>query len=215
MWARAPTRNSTVAMRSSKEMPRQPGRPVRARAGSGTGSPEDPRAPGAVSPARCRSFTPCLAAAGRVIRRPPGFGCRVGHGEHPLDQVADQARVPLLDPLGQHQGRRLAQPLVVGQHELALEVGPVARPAPAPSSRRRRWPGRRPARRRSPEPMAKLTPSSQRPAARVMAGGVAGHQHPVGGQRRHGVVAALGDEVGGVLPQRWRPGGRGRWTDGP
>ena len=60
--------------------------------------------------------------------------------------------------------------------------------------------------------MAKLTPSSQRPAARVMAGGVAGHQHPVGGQRGHGVVAALGDEVGGVLPQGGAPevGGDGR-----
>ena len=40
-------------------------------------------------------------------------------------------------------------------------------------------------------------------------GGVAGHQHAVGGQRGHGVVAALGDEVGGVLAQATTRGGSG------
>ena len=76
---------------------------------------------------------------------------------------------------------------------LRYAPSPAALTSPDASASAAAWPAAR------PEPMAKLTPSSQMPGGEGQAGRVAGDQQAVGGELGHRVVAALGDQVGGVL----------------
>ena len=179
-------------MRSSKLTS---GQPVSARA-----HPK-PLAAVQASLARSRSRTPARRGSSRSdaaqarLRR---AGCRP---EHALDHVAHQLRVLVLHAVGQHEVRDAC----------AAACGRRARTSLEPAR------GSRPGRRRTVSPAAQglgghlarrqaradgevhaLEPDAGGQAQR---GGVAGDEQPVARQLGHHALAALGDEVGGVLLQ--------------
>src|SRR5580692_4519169 len=105
---------------------------------------------------------PDLVEADRAEELPghPDLGFRVGDGKDLLDEIARQSGVLLLHPVGEDDIRGVAQPLMVGEHEISLQPAAEVSPAAIASA------AVRPA--ASPAPIAKLTPSSHSPAARHM-----------------------------------------------
>src|ERR1039458_6753414 len=112
MWARSPTRNSTLAIRSSKD----------------TSAYVIYFAPSSICaerlPAVMRQRPHPDLVDSDCAKELPGhakFGKRIGDGEHLLDEVADQPWVLPLHSVGEHDVGRVTQPLVVGEHETRLQ----------------------------------------------------------------------------------------------
>ena len=98
--------------------------------------------------------------------RNPGFGVRVVDAEHPLGDGGDELRIEVLHTIAEHQLGRAAQLAVVAEHERVARAGarsrrdPPADVSPAASAAVAASPAY------IPLAIAKLTPSSQMPAAR-------------------------------------------------
>ncbi len=154
--------------------------------------------PAIASRARSRRRSPRRLALGGEDAAQARLGLRVVDAEHRLDDAGDELRVEVLHAVGQHELGRPAQLAVVAQHERraqpALVAGqPGALRSPAASASTAASPAA------MPLAMAKLTPSSQMPAARHSAAASPATSMPVGGHLRHHRQPGLGDEVRRVL----------------
>ena len=106
----------------------------------------------------------------------------------------------MLHALGEDEPGGAAQLPVVLEHEAGVEAAAVAgQPGGAGVARDQRL--ERGLAGGDPRPDGVVDPFEPQAGGQAQAGGVAGDQEPVGHQLGHGVVAALGDQVGGELLQ--------------
>ena len=173
--------------------------------------------PTQASRARSRSAHAGCAAArrGRCGRR-PGFGVGVVDAEHPLDDVAHELRVAGAAPArtstrsGTRRSLRWSR-----STNVVVEPAAVAGQAAGARRRRRRSASAAASPAHRPEPMAKLTPSSQMPAARHSAAASPATSSPSPASSGIIVQPRLGDEVGASTPSARPPRRAGRWPDAP